>query len=91
MQDFSIADLPNELPRFLELVASGEQVRLCNGETEIAVVTPSRSVEDATPRGPISRMLELREKYNLAEYGFTKEEVDSWRDRSPGREPPSFE
>lgn len=90
MQDFSIADLPNELPRFLELVASGEQVRLCEGENEFAVVTPATK-QPESEQSFAEWVAEWREKCDIDTYGLTDEEIEAMRDRSPGPEPPSFD
>lgn len=92
MQEVSVTEA--NLPDLLAAVARGESVRLVQEGREVAVVTPSEVRDDDGP-GKIDRspgwMMRLRDKYLLDKCGFTKEEIDSWRDRSPGREPPAFE
>ncbi len=90
MQDFSIADLSTQLPRFLEVVASGESVRLCEGEREVAVVTPTLpQQDDAKPDR--NWITEWRAKNEIDKYGLTDEEIEAMRDRSPGPEPLTFD
>lgn len=85
MQEFSVSDLT--VPQLLAAVAKGEKIRLCEAGREVAVVMPSPKAKP--PGKPFVEFVQaLREKYDMDRDGFTKEEVDSWRDKSPGRESP---
>lgn len=92
MREFPIADVPTALPEILAAVAAGESVRLLEEGTVVATVQPpprplaNRLADPAKSFG--EAVAELREKYDLDKNGVTREEVESWRDRSPGREPP---
>lgn len=96
MQEFSVNDAA--LSEIMVFVAKGETVRLLDNGQQVALVSPTsepqtsraNGEEEAIDRAP-GWWMRLREKYNIDEIGFTQEEIDSMRDRSPGPEPPVFE
>lgn len=87
MQEFSVAT--TALPEILAVVARGESVRLVDDGRAIAVLSP-------IPQEPLPKLGEglfaaLREKYQLDKHGFTEEEIEAMRDRSPGPPPITFD
>jgi hypothetical protein len=84
MQDLSVNDAA--MTDLMAMVAKGETVRLIESGQEVALVFPKERLRK--PQRPfVEWITELREKYDWDANGLTKEEVDSWRDKSPGGEP----
>jgi antitoxin (DNA-binding transcriptional repressor) of toxin-antitoxin stability system len=83
MQELSVAT--TALPEILAVVAKGETVRLTDSGHEVALVLPTERPKKAQ-RPFVEWIAELRDKYGWDANGLTKEEVDSWRDKSPGGE-----
>lgn len=84
MQDLSVNDAA--MTDLMAIVAKGETVRLIQSGKEVALVFPKERIKK-TARPFVEWIEELRAKYNWSANGLTKEEVDSWRDKSPGGEP----
>jgi antitoxin (DNA-binding transcriptional repressor) of toxin-antitoxin stability system len=84
MQDLSVNDAA--MTDLMAMVAKGETVRLMESGKEVALVFPKERQRKPAP--PFAEWVtELRGKYDWNANGLTKEEVDSWRDKSPGGEP----
>jgi hypothetical protein len=88
MQDISITNgFP---PEVFAVLATGESVRLMKDGTEFAVITPTCGVGEQRQEF-IEWANGRRATYEIEKYELTKEEVDSWRDRSIGRVAPFAE
>lgn len=97
MQEFSITDLPNQMPLFLSVMADGECISLRDHDGEIAIVTPTKTSptknENVRPIHPDGRtfaeaMRDFLSTREIEAVGLTTDEIDSWRDKSPGHPSP---
>jgi len=86
MVELSVSDAT--LPEVLAAVEQGHDVVLRNGKRCVAFVSRGQPA-GSEPREPFTEWVaRLREEYDWDANGLTQDEVDSWRDKSPGRESP---
>ena len=91
MPEVSIAQARNTLTRLIHEAESGEVVHITRRGKRVAVLVSSREYERLDSGGGGSDfwqgIKEWRAQASFDWPEFTPDEVDSWRDRCPPREP----
>ena len=86
MIDLTLTDASPDWPPLVDALKAGDSVRLVVDGRPIGVVSPVGE-DQATKKSFAEFMHDWRTRNNVEEIGFTRDEVESWRDRTPGREP----
>lgn len=88
MQEFSVDNA--SMTDFLAVVAEGKPFRLCQRGKVVGVVSPqNESLEERSAF--MQWVMEWRDRNAIDEHGFTEEESEAMRDRSPAPKPMSFD
>ncbi len=89
MVETSIANVKNHLTRFIYEVESGEHVHITRRGRPVAVLLSedeyARLRQGREQRNFWDLIVEMRSDPEFEPVDWTTQEVDSWRDRRPGR------
>ncbi|MGL4513790.1 MAG: hypothetical protein ACRCT8_11925 [Lacipirellulaceae bacterium] len=88
MIDLPLTEASPDWRPLVDALRAGDSVRLVFDGKPIGVASPVEGAEAAPNQSFANFMKEWRSRHDVEEIGFTQDEVDSWRDRSPGRELP---
>jgi prevent-host-death family protein len=90
MTETSVADAKNNLPKLLHRVESGDAVHITRRGKPVAVLLSQAEYARLTAhrqhRGFWEQIVAMRADPDFEPLDLTPEEVDSWRDRDPGRD-----
>ncbi len=89
MTEASIADARNKLTHLIQQAESGETVHITRRGKPVAVLLSedeyARLHQSWEQRSFWDLVVEMRSDPEFEPINWTPEEIDSWRDRSPGR------
>ncbi len=88
---YSVAQARGNLTGILHAVEAGESVHITRRGKPVAILLSAQEYsrlkgQSKRKRDFWSALRELRNAPDFVPLGLTQEEVDSWRDREPGRE-----
>jgi len=90
MVETSVADLKNNLPKLLHRVEKGVAVHITRRGKPVAVLMSEVEYERLTAHRQNKdfweQIVAMRSDPDFEPVDLTPDEVDSWRDRNPGRE-----
>lgn len=90
MSEVSITEAQTALTRLIDQAEQGETIHITRHGTSVAVLLSQETYAQLTAREPYTDFWQAAQAWR-AQVSFDwpelmPEEVDSWRDRSPGRE-----
>ena len=87
-QEFSIAEAKNQLPELVRKAEKGKPIRLTRRGKPVAVLLSDRDYQSLQEKkGDLwAAIKRFRAKADYKGVELTDDEIDSWRDRSMGRD-----
>lgn len=88
MREIPIAEAKNSFARLVHQAEQGEPVHLTRRGKAVAVILSEAQYRQltASPKSVWMAIKEWREQVDFSGVELTDREVDSWRERSPGRD-----
>jgi prevent-host-death family protein len=88
MKVISIAEAKNSLTKLIHQVEEGEPVHLTRRGSPVAVILSEAQYQQLTAqrKSVWVSIKEWRDQVNFTDIELTDEEINSWRDRSTGRD-----